>query len=235
MNNFNKDGLIILYEDNHLLVVLKPQGVPACEDSSKDKDMLTVLKEYLKEKYSKTGNVFVGLVHRLDRPTGGVMVFAKTSKCASRLSESLKDGEFEKTYLAILSGVPKNTSGRLTHYLKKNALTNTVYTVGMAADDAKKAELDYEIKEQKGNYCLAEIKLLTGRSHQIRVQFAAIGAPVLADAKYSETDGAGGNLALWAYKLVFPHPITKERMVFIAEPPDANPWKAFNIKNIVKI
>ena len=120
------EDLVILHEDNHIIVVLKPQNIPSCEDESKDRDMLTIIKDYIREKYDKQGNVYLGLVHRLDRPTGGVMVFAKSSKAASRLSEQMRDGDFEKRYYAVLMGTPKEEKATLTHYMKKNAVNNLV-------------------------------------------------------------------------------------------------------------
>ena len=143
------EDLVILHEDNHIIVVLKPQNVPSCEDESKDKDMLTIIKEYIKETYNKQGNVYLGLVHRLDRPTGGVMVFAKSSKAASRLSEQLKDGDFEKRYFAVLIGEPKEDKATLTHYMKKNTVNNMVYVCPPTVQGAKFAELEYEIAELK--------------------------------------------------------------------------------------
>ena len=145
------EELIILHEDNHIIVVLKPQNVPSCEDESKDKDMLTIIKEYIREKYDKKGNVYLGLVHRLDRPTGGVMVFAKSSKAASRLSEQLKSGDFEKRYYAVLCGVPKEEKATLTHYMKKNAINNMVYVCPPTVSGAKYAELDYTLLDKKDN------------------------------------------------------------------------------------
>ena len=142
------EELIILHEDNHIIVALKPQNVPSCEDESKDKDMLTLLKEYIKEKYDKPGNVYLGLVHRLDRPTGGVMVFAKSSKAAARLSEQLKDGDFEKRYYAVLCGTPKEEKATLTHYMKKNAINNMVYICPATVSGAKFAELEYNLVEK---------------------------------------------------------------------------------------
>lgn len=230
------DDLTILYEDNHIIVVLKPQNVPTCEDESKDRDLLNMIKDYIKETYSKTGNVYLGLVHRLDRPTGGVMVFAKSSKAAARLSEQMKDGDFEKRYYAILVGEPKEDSAILTHYLKKNAITNTVYVCPPLTEGAKLAELDYKILEKKGGYSLADVRLHTGRSHQIRVQMKAIGCPLYGDMRYGGESAKKGKLALWAYYLAFTHPVSKERLVFRVQPPkEENPWAAFNTNPSVTI
>ncbi len=226
---------VILYEDNHILVVLKEQNLASCPDETGDDNLLDLLKEYIRVKYAKKGNVFLGLVHRLDRPTGGVMVFAKTSKAAARLSAQMKEGDFEKRYLTVLCGSPDEKSGRLINYLKKNAVNNTVYISTQATEGAKEAVLDYAVLEEKGGYALAEIKLHTGRSHQIRVQMAGIGCPVYGDVKYGEDRAVRGRLALWAYSLSFTHPVLKERMRFMAEPPAGEvPWKNFDVSSKVK-
>lgn len=245
--------LDVIFEDNHLLVVHKPQNVPTQEDSSGDADLLNMAKAYLKEKYQKPGNVYLGLVHRLDRPTGGAIVFARTSKAAARLSEQLQKGEFDKTYLAVLVGTPRIYEDKLTHYLKKDEKNNVVSIVPMLEEGAKCAELVYKVLEVNQELSLAEVKLLTGRSHQIRVQMASLGTPLFGDAKYGdritrqvitsgktmwqaeqkkeEIIGKGLPLALWAKDLVFNHPVSGERMVFKSMPPlEHVPWKFFNIK-----
>lgn len=230
------EDLIILYEDNHIIVVLKPQNVPSCEDESKDENMLSIIKEYIRVTYNKQGNVYLGLVHRLDRPTGGVMVFAKSSKAASRLSEQLRDGDFEKRYYAVLVGTPKEEKATLTHYMKKNAVNNMVYVCPPSVAGAKFAELEYEIIDSKLGLSLADIKLHTGRSHQIRVQMSAIGTPVYGDMRYGGEKAKKGYLSLWAYYLSFTHPVSKERMVFRVQPPkDVNPWTNFETERSVTI
>ena len=232
----NKEDLVILHEDNHVIVVEKPQNMPSCEDETKDQDLLNLVKTYLKETYNKPGDAFVGLVHRLDRPTGGIMVFAKTSKAASRLSEQMRSGDFEKKYLTVVVGTPKKEKAVLTNYLKKNAITNQVYLASETTEGAKKAELAYRTLEEKGEYTLVEVTLHTGRSHQIRVQMAGIGNPVFGDVKYGGEKAVKGNLALYAYSLKFTHPVTKERMVFLSEPhKDLIPWKAFDVTKYVSI
>ncbi len=223
------DELKILHEDNHIIVVLKPQGIPSCGDESGDENMLDAVKEYIRTVYKKPGNVYVGLVHRLDRPTGGVMVFAKTSKAAARLSEQMRTGDFEKKYLAVLSAVPKEPQGKLVNYLKKNAVNNMVYLCPPTTEGAKLASLEYRVAEEKGGCALAEVKLHTGRSHQIRVQMAGIGCPLVGDMRYGGENAKKGNLALWAYSLAFTHPVTKERLRFLAEPPESSPWKYFSL------
>ena len=227
------DELTILHEDNHIIVVMKPQGLPSCGDESGDDNMLDQVRRYVKEKYNKPGNVYIGLIHRLDRPTGGIMVFAKTSKAASRLAEQMRSGDFEKRYLAVLAGVPKETQAKLVNYLKKNAVNNMVYVCPPTTDGAKMASLEYFVKEEKGGCALVEVKLHTGRTHQIRVQMANIGTPVYGDMRYGGENAKKGNLALWAYSLTFTHPVTKERLRFMAGPPeDAAPWKHFDLSKI---
>ncbi len=230
------DELTILHEDNHIIVVMKPQGLPSCGDESGDDNMLDQVRRYVKEKYNKPGNVYIGLIHRLDRPTGGIMVFAKTSKAASRLAEQMRSGDFEKKYLAVLVGVPKEAQGTLINYLKKNPVNNMVYICTQTTDGAKLASLDYKVLEEKGGYCLAEIKLHTGRTHQIRVQMAGISHPVYGDMRYGGESAKKGNLALWAYSLSFTHPVTKERLRFLLEPPAENiPWKNFDLAKAMEL
>ena len=229
-------GLKILYEDNHIAVLLKPQMTACCPDDSKDDNLLDSFKAYLKEAYHKPGNVYAGLVHRLDRPTGGVMVFAKTSKAAARLSEGMQKGDFEKKYLTVLCGVPETERGTLTNYLKKNTVNNMVYICTQTEDGAKFASLDYHVLEEKGKYSLTEVRLHTGRTHQIRVQMAGISHPVFGDMRYGGALAQKGKLALWAYSLSFTHPVTKERMKFLAYPPvDETPWKAFDLEKALEI
>ncbi len=222
--------LEILHEDNQIIVVKKEQNIPSQADNSQDKDLLSLVKEYIKQKYQKPGNVFVGLVHRLDRPTGGVMVFAKTSKAASRLAEQVVSGTFEKKYLAVLVGHPKEKHARLVHYLRKNERENIVEVVPALTEGAKRAELEYTVLDTKGNYSLVEIKLFTGRSHQIRVQMKAIGCPVYGDQKYGGPSMKKANLNLFAFELKFVHPVSKEKLVFRAYPPEDKPaWKLFKL------
>ena len=220
----------IVYEDNHIIVVLKPQGVPTCGDESGDDSLLEGVRRYLKVTYEKPGNVYVGLIHRLDRPTGGVMVFAKTSKAASRLSEQMRGGDFEKKYFTVLVGTPKEPQKTLVNYLKKNPVNNMVYLCPPTTDGAKMASLDYRVLQEREDLCLAEVRLHTGRTHQIRVQMAGIGHPVYGDMRYGGENAKKGWLALWAYSLSFTHPVTKERMRFMVQPPADNaPWKYFDL------
>ena len=235
MTEMKREDLIVLYEDNHIIVVLKPQNIPSCEDESKDKDLLTVIKEYIKVKENKAGNVYIGLVHRLDRPTGGVMVYAKSSKAAARLSEQMKNGDFQKIYSAVLVGSPKEKEGTLKNYLKKNPINNMVYVAPQTVEGAKYAELEYKVLEEKNGLSLGLIKLHTGRSHQIRVQFANIGTPVYGDMRYGGEKAVKGKLALWATSLSFSHPVSKERMCFKIEPPeDEKPWSNFDLSKTLE-
>ena len=224
----DKSELIILHEDNHVIVVLKPQMVACCPDESGDYNLFDCVKDYIKTTYNKAGNAFLGLVHRLDRPTGGVMVFAKTSKAAARLTEQMKNGGFEKKYYAVLCGAPSKKKAVLENYLRKNSINNTVYVCTQTEEGAKFASLEYEIKSEKAGLSLAEITLHTGRTHQIRVQTAAINCPVYGDMRYGGEKAVKGKLALWAYSLRFKHPTTGESLKFMIEPPkEDNPWKLF--------
>lgn len=219
----------IIYEDNHLLVVEKPVNVPSQADSSKDKDLLTLLKEYIKIKYNKPGNVYLGLVHRLDRPVGGVMVFAKTSKAASRLSEQIRNGNFKKNYLAVVHGKLDKTSGTLENYLLKNSKTNIVSIVDEDTYGAKKAILDYECIDYSNNLSLLKIHLHTGRPHQIRVQLSEIGHPIYGDQKYGASiNKKNQQIALWSNEIMFFHPTLREKVIFNSNPPNMKPWNIFS-------
>ena len=225
----------IIYEDNHIIVVIKPQNMPTQADESGDLDLLSAVKEHVGSAREQTtgskGHPWCGLVHRLDRVTGGVMVFAKTSKAAARLSAQLQDGRFQKKYLAVVLGEPKQRSGELVDYLLKNAKTNVVEVVPAATKDAKRAELGFRLLNTKSGVSLVEINLLTGRSHQIRVQLAHIGHPVFGDAKYGGDKLAKGwNLALWAYELKFEHPTTQDTLKFVVNPPEQTPWDKFDFQ-----
>lgn len=212
----------ILYEDNHLLVVLKPINMPVCEDSSGDLDLLTYLKGYIKEKYNKPGNVYLGLVHRLDRPVGGIMVFAKTSKCASRLSEQVRTGRLNKRYYAVICGNLIG-SGVFNDKLLKDNRTNMV-TVDSRGKDSS---LEYSVVSCKNGYSLVDINLITGRSHQIRVQFSSRGYPLYGDQKYNRNASSGEQIALFSYYLSFFHPISGELLEFKEDIPDRKPFNLF--------
>lgn len=211
----------IIYEDNHLLVVEKPINVPVQADKSGDEDLLTMLKKYLKEKYNKPGDVYLGLVHRLDRPVGGVMVFAKTSKAASRLSKQVQKHEFKKIYMAVIEG-KVSESGTFKDKLKKDEKTN----ITRVSEDGKEAELSYNLIGFVNNLSLVRISLKTGRSHQIRVQFASRKIPLYGDQKYNP-NAVKNQIALFASKLEFKHPITKEVMSFELPLPERYPFTLF--------
>ena len=215
----------VLYEDNHIIVVEKMPNVPSQADKTGDEDMLTIIKSYLKEKYNKPGNVYLGLVHRLDRPVGGVMVFAKTSKAASRLSEEIRNKTFKKTYLAIANGKMESESGEYVDYLWKDEKQNTSYVVKEGKKNSKLAKLNYEViaYNEKEDVSLVKINLQTGRHHQIRVQFSSRMHALYGDSKYHGR-GEGSGICLWAYKIKFVHPVKKEEMEFEDFPPKEGMW-----------
>ena len=215
----------IVYEDNHVIVVVKPGGIPSQADKSGDRDMLTMVKEYIKEKYSKPGAVYLGLVHRLDRMTSGLMVFAKTSKAASRLSNNIREGDFKKEYIAAVTGVLEG-KGELENYLFKDERTNISCVVGESKKNAKLAKLEYKVigntVYKDKNYTYVKIKLHTGRHHQIRVQFSNVNNPLYGDVKYG---GIKGDLALVACNLSFIHPTKDEYMEFEYMPKKDGIWR----------
>ncbi len=222
------EKLVVLYEDNQVIVALKPHNVPTQADASGDKDMLSMVKDYVKEKYNKDGEAFIGLVHRLDRPTGGIMVFARNSKSASRLTAQFASREIKKTYYAVLSKVPQSKSGHLVHNLKKDEKNNIVKIVPISEEGSKRAELDFKVLQIEGENALVEVTPLTGRGHQIRVQFAGINCPLYGDNKYGkEKSKASKKLGLWAGRIEFYHPTTKEKMVFACPPENDLPWSKF--------
>lgn len=214
----------VIYEDNHILVIEKPINVPMQEDESKDLDVIRFTKEYLRVKYNKPGNVYCGLVHRLDRPVGGVVVLAKTSKAASRLSDSVRTHKMTKKYCAVVVGkLPKEKI--LIDYLIKDEKTNTSRITSEKL--GKYSELTYKVLQSKDNQSLIQIDLKTGRSHQIRVQFASRQCPLFGDQRYNKDAKVGQQLALWATELSFPHPTTQEVLTFKSELPNTEPWRQF--------
>ena len=221
MNKLN-----ILYEDNHVIVVVKPVNVLSQSDMTNDPDMLSIIKAYLKEKYQKPGNVYLGLVHRLDRVVGGVMVFAKTSKAASRLSDAIRKNEFEKVYLAVVNGKVKETD-TFIDYLEKKDNFNTIVT---DKNHGKLSELSYKLIEynKELDLSLVDVYLKTGRHHQIRVQFSSRNHPLVGDNRYGIDKEK--EIGLFAYKLSFPHPITKEIMTFTSVPLN-KPFNLFDLRN----
>ncbi|MFH0977116.1 MAG: RluA family pseudouridine synthase [Spirochaetota bacterium] len=219
----------IIFEDNHIIVAEKPVNIPSQKDSSNDDDMLTLLKADIKKRYNKPGNVYLGLVHRLDRPAGGVMAFAKTSKAASRLSEQMRSGRFKKIYLAVVNGKPEKPDDKLRHFLLKDERTNIVSIADESAKGAKLALLLYEEIEHTENLSLIKIDLHTGRPHQIRAQFSHIGNPLWGDQKYGAAlNKPGQQLALWSVELAFTHPVSNEELSFKSMPPAKAPWNMFN-------
>lgn len=215
----------VIYEDNHIIVVEKNPNIPSQSDKTGDIDMLTIVKGYIKEKYNKPGNVYLGLVHRLDRPVGGIMIFAKTSKAASRLSNQVREKIFKKEYLAVVDGKFEQKKGSLTDYLYKDERNNISKVVKKEKKNAKLANLDYEVLKYNNvkNLSLVKINLHTGRHHQIRVQLANFNHSIFGDQKYG-TRGQGKQIALWAYKLTIIHPITKEEMEFTDFPDSVGTW-----------
>ena len=219
-----EDGKVminVIYEDNHLLVVVKPIGVPVQADNSGDVDFLSMLKEYIKKKYNKPGNVYLGLVHRLDRPVSGIMVFAKTSKAAKRLSSQIASHEFKKSYYAVVCG-DIESSGVYKDKLSKNSKLNKSFV----SKDGKDAELSFVKKGFKNGFSLVDINLKTGRSHQIRVQFSHHGFPLYGDQKYNDNTPLD-DIALFAYKLEFFHPTTHEFLSFFAPIPSKYPFNLY--------
>ena len=251
LSAFEETDIEIVFEDNHLLCAVKPVGVLSQGDGSGSPDMLTLLKEYIKKKYGKPGDVYLGLVHRLDRPVGGIMVFGRTSKAASRLSEQIRNRTFKKTYYAVLRGELPEDSGLLRNIIIKDHRVNTVKTLpyedlrggkgsnvnggGGASvnEDVGVAELEFRKVDVVDNMTLVIINLVTGRPHQIRAQFSYHGYPVLGDRKYkgyARTDISGP--ALWAHRIEFNHPVTKGIMTIKADMPDRYPWTLFNVRKL---
>lgn len=221
-----KNNLEILYEDNHIIVVVKPNNVLSQSDNTKDIDMLTIIKEYIKEKYNKPGNVYLGLVHRLDRPVSGVMVFAKTSKAASRLSDQVRTHSFKKKYMAIVYDNGLKDEDKFIDYLYKDSDNSTKV---VDKNKGKYSELSYKVlqRDKNNNLALVDIELETGRHHQIRVQFASRNHALYGDQRYGIQDK--NQIALHAYKLEFIHPTTKEKLVFESKTLIRSKWSNFEI------
>ena len=223
----NKSNLQILHEDNHIIVINKRVGDIVQGDKTGDKPLSEIVKEYLKEKYNKPGEVFLGVVHRLDRPTTGIVVFAKTSKALERLNKMFSERETQKTYWAVVKNKPPKTEDNLIHFLKRNEKNNTSKAHLKEVPESKKASLDYKIIKELNNYFALEINLHTGRHHQIRAQLQAIGCPIKGDLKYGfDRSNPDGGIHLHARKLAFIHPVSKEELVLIAPTPDEVIWNA---------
>ena len=225
-----KNNLQILHEDNHIIVINKRVGDIVQGDKTGDKPLSEVVKEYIKDKYTKPGEVFLGVVHRLDRPTTGIVVFAKTSKALTRLNELFKNRETQKTYWAIVKKKPQKPEDKLVHFLKRNEKNNTSKAHLKEVPESKLASLDYTIIATLQNYYALEINLHTGRHHQIRAQLAAIGSPIKGDLKYGfDRSNPDGGIHLHARKLTFIHPVSKEILQIIAPTPMDSVWNAIFI------
>ena len=215
----------VIYEDNHIIIVSKESGEIVQGDKTGDQPLSETVKQYLKTKYNKPGNVFVGVVHRLDRPVSGLVTFAKTSKALSRLNEMFRNGDVHKTYWALTRNCPPAESGRLVHWLRRNEQQNKSYASDREVPGSKKAVLDYKVIGRTDNYTLIEVKLLTGRHHQIRCQLAAMGCPIKGDLKYgARRSNPDGSISLHARRIRFVHPVSKQPIDLIAPVPHLAPW-----------
>jgi 23S rRNA pseudouridine1911/1915/1917 synthase len=223
----NSTNLDIIYEDNHLIVINKRVGDIVQGDSTGDKPLSDVVKEYLKKKYDKPGDVYLGVVHRLDRPTTGIVLFAKTSKALSRLNEAFKNRATQKTYWAVIKNLPPKEKDTLVHFLKRNPKNNTSKAHSKEVPESKQASLSYDVIKKLDHYFVLEIDLHTGRHHQIRAQLQAIGCPIKGDLKYGfDRSNPNGGIHLHARKLMLTHPVSKEILTFIAKPPKDSVWDA---------
>ncbi len=223
----DKNNLQVLHEDNHIIVINKRVGDIVQGDKTGDKPLSEVVKEYIKDKYNKPGEVFLGVIHRLDRPTTGIVIFARTSKALTRMNELFSNRETQKTYWAIVKNKPQNTEDKLVHYLKRNERNNTSKAHIKEVPESKIASLHYKIIASLQNYYGLEIDLHTGRHHQIRAQLSAIGSPIKGDLKYGfDRSNPDGGIHLHARKLVFTHPVTKENIEIIAPTPNDAIWNA---------
>ena len=222
--------MIVVYEDNHIIVVNKTSSEIVQGDKTGDTPLSEMVKQYLKEKYNKPGNVFIGVTHRLDRPVSGLVVFAKTSKALPRLNEMFRNGEVKKTYWAIVKECPNETEGELVHYLVRNEKQNKSYAYDKEVKNSKKAVLHYKLIGHSQNYYLLEVDLKTGRHHQIRCQLAKMGCPIKGDLKYgAPRSNPDGSICLHARKVRFIHPVSKELIELEAPLPEGNLWKGFEL------
>lgn len=220
--------MTVLYEDNHIIIVNKTASEIVQGDKTGDTPLSEIVKQYLKEKYQKPGNVFIGVTHRLDRPVSGLVVFAKTSKALGRLNEMFRVGEVKKTYWAIVKNMPPEPEGELVHYLVRNEKQNKSYAYDSEKPGSKKAILRYRLIGRSDNYCLLEVDLKTGRHHQIRCQLAKMGCPIRGDLKYGfPRSNPDGSICLHARRVRFVHPVSKELIEVVAPVPDSNLWHAF--------
>ena len=223
----NAKNLQVLYEDNHIIVINKRPGDIVQGDKTGDLPLSEVVKQYIKEKYNKPGNVYLGVAHRLDRPTSGIVVFAKTSKALPRLNKLFAEKAAKKTYWAVVKNLPEKEQDTLTHWMKRNPKQNKSYAHRKEVPDSKKAILDYRVLKTLDNFYLLEVDLKTGRHHQIRSQLTAIGCPIKGDLKYGfDRSNKDGSIHLHARKLSFIHPVKKELLEFVAPPPQDSVWNA---------
>ncbi|MBL4604194.1 MAG: RNA pseudouridine synthase [Flavobacteriaceae bacterium] len=222
-----KDNLLVLFEDNHIIIINKRAGDIVQGDKTGDKPLSDVIKEYIKEKYQKPGNVFLGVVHRLDRPTSGIVLFARTSKALERLNKMLRERTIKKTYWAVVNGIPKKEENTLINYLRKNPKNNKSTVFRQETEGSKKAILHYKNIKKLDNYSLLEIDLETGRHHQIRAQLSAMGTTIKGDLKYgADKSNKDGSIHLHARKVEFSHPVTKEEITISAATPQEVLWNA---------
>lgn len=220
----------VVYEDNHIIIVNKKSGEIVQGDKTGDKPLSDIVKEYIKEAYAKPGNVFLGVVHRLDRPVSGLVVFARTSKALSRLNDMFRTGDVHKTYWALTKNRPQQSEGTIENWLVRNEKQNKSYSYDHEKPGAKKAILKYKVIGASDNYTLIEVKLLTGRHHQIRCQLASIGCPIKGDLKYgAKRSNPDGSISLLARRVEFTHPVSKQPICVEAPLPDAPEWQAFNL------
>ena len=220
----------VVYEDNHIIIVNKQSGEIVQGDKTGDRPLSDIVKDYIKEKYQKPGAVFLGVVHRLDRPVSGLVVFARTSKALTRLNKMFAEGEVHKTYWALVKNAPQKTEATLTHWLVRNEKQNKSYAYATEKPNAKKAILKYRLIGKSDNYSLLEVQLMTGRHHQIRCQLAAMGCPIKGDLKYgAPRSNPDGSISLQSHRVEFIHPVSKERITVEAPLPDDPLWQAFAI------
>ena len=222
--------MTVVYEDNHIIVVNKTASEIVQADKTGDTPLSETVKQYLKEKYQKPGNVFLGVTHRLDRPVSGLVIFAKTSKALTRLNEMFRAGEVKKTYWAVVKNAPKESEGEFVHFLVRNEKQNKSYAYDKEVPNSKKAVLDYRLIGRSENYYLLEVDLKTGRHHQIRCQLAKMGCPIKGDLKYgSPRSNPDGSICLHARRVRFVHPVSKELIELKAPLPEGNLWKGFEL------
>ena len=221
----------VVYEDNHIIIVNKRSGEIVQGDKTGDRPLSDIVKDYIKEKYAKPGAVFLGVVHRLDRPVSGLVVFARTSKALSRLNKMFAEGKVHKTYWAITKNAPRDNEGTLTHWLVRNEKQNKSYAYDQEKPNAKKAILKYRVLSHSDNYSLIEVNLMTGRHHQIRCQLAAMGCPIKGDLKYgAPRSNPDGSISLLSRRVEFVHPVSKETIIAEAPLPDDKLWRAFKVE-----